>query len=105
MRRILVLRGGALGDFIVTLPALALLRRRWPAARIELTGNSTAAQLALSATPNPGPSPKKCHLMDDTSALSRDGVSGKCHPLDDTRAGTDAPREGAVPALLDAVHS
>lgn len=47
MQRILVLRGGALGDFLVTLPALALLRRRWPAAAIELVGNATAAQLAL----------------------------------------------------------
>lgn len=45
MRRILVLRGGALGDFIVTLPALALLRRRWPEARIELSGNAAAAAL------------------------------------------------------------
>ncbi|HVS53394.1 MAG TPA: glycosyltransferase family 9 protein [Opitutaceae bacterium] len=47
MRRILVLRGGALGDFIVTLPALALLRRRWPEAHIELVGNAAAAALAL----------------------------------------------------------
>ena len=46
MRKILVLRGGALGDFIVTLPALALLRERWPGARIELVGNATAAALA-----------------------------------------------------------
>ena len=46
MKKILVLRGGALGDFIVTLPALALLRQRWPAAHIELVGNATAAQLA-----------------------------------------------------------
>ncbi|MBL9210590.1 MAG: glycosyltransferase family 9 protein [Opitutaceae bacterium] len=46
MERILVLRGGALGDFIVTLPALALLRHRWPGARIELAGNATAAALA-----------------------------------------------------------
>ena len=45
--RILVLRGGALGDFIVTLPALALLRQHWPGARIELIGNATAASLAL----------------------------------------------------------
>lgn len=45
MRRILVLRGGALGDFIITLPALALLRQRWPDAHIELAGNSTAAEL------------------------------------------------------------
>jgi ADP-heptose:LPS heptosyltransferase len=43
MRRILVLRGGALGDFLVTLPALAALRRAWPDARLELVGNATAA--------------------------------------------------------------
>ena len=48
MRKILVLRGGALGDFLVTLPAFALLRTGWPAARIELAGNATAATLALS---------------------------------------------------------
>ena len=48
MQKILVLRGGALGDFIVTLPALARLRQRWPAARIELAGNATAAELARS---------------------------------------------------------
>jgi hypothetical protein len=48
MRKILVLRGGALGDFIVTLPALATLRERWPTARIELVGNAPAARLALN---------------------------------------------------------
>lgn len=48
MRRILVLRGGALGDFIVTLPTLELLRHRWPLAQIELVGNATAAQLAVA---------------------------------------------------------
>jgi len=48
MRRILVLRGGALGDFIVTLPALAALRHHASAARIELAGNSSAAALALT---------------------------------------------------------
>lgn len=46
MQKILVLRGGALGDLIVTLPALAGLRARWPAARIELAGNARAAELA-----------------------------------------------------------
>jgi len=45
--RILVLRGGALGDFLVTLPALRLLRSRWPAARIELVGNARAAELGV----------------------------------------------------------
>lgn len=49
MQRILVLRGGALGDFIVTLPALALLRRAWPSAHIELAGHARAAELAQRA--------------------------------------------------------
>lgn len=49
MKRILVLRGGALGDLIVTLPALALLRQKWPEAHIELAGNATAAALAVDA--------------------------------------------------------
>ena len=48
MRRLLILRGGALGDFLVTLPAIALLRERWPAAEIELIGNPVSAALAQS---------------------------------------------------------
>ncbi len=48
MRRILILRGGALGDFIVALPALAALRAAWPTARIELAGNAPAAALAVA---------------------------------------------------------
>jgi len=47
IRRLLVLRGGALGDFIVTLPALRLLRERWPAAQIELAGNAVASELGI----------------------------------------------------------
>ena len=47
MKKIMVLRGGALGDFLVTLPALGLLRARWPQARIELVGHARAAELAL----------------------------------------------------------
>lgn len=45
--RFLVLRGGAIGDFIVTLPALTVLRQRWPDAYIELTGYPHVAGLAL----------------------------------------------------------
>lgn len=45
MRRILVFRGGALGDFILTIPALRLLKGRWPSSSIELVGNSRAAEL------------------------------------------------------------
>jgi heptosyltransferase-3 len=35
---ILVIRGGAVGDFVVTLPAVRALRERWPGARIECLG-------------------------------------------------------------------
>jgi heptosyltransferase-2 len=44
---ILVIRGGALGDFIVTLPMLRLLRQRWPDARIEVLGQPRLAEIAL----------------------------------------------------------
>jgi len=46
-QKILVLRGGALGDFLLTLPALAQLRRLHPGCHLTLIGNATAAQLAL----------------------------------------------------------
>jgi len=47
--RILILRGGALGDFILTLPAIRALRRRWPLATIELIGHPRMADLAVVA--------------------------------------------------------
>ena len=47
--RILVLRGGAIGDFIVTLPALRKLREHWPDAHIELVGYPHIAELARAA--------------------------------------------------------
>jgi heptosyltransferase-2 len=37
-RSILVIRGGAIGDFILTLPALRLLREGFPDCRIEIVG-------------------------------------------------------------------
>jgi heptosyltransferase-2 len=46
MRRILVIRGGAIGDFIVTLPAVAALRERWPKAHIEHVGYPRIAEIA-----------------------------------------------------------
>jgi heptosyltransferase-2 len=45
---ILVIRGGAIGDFILTLPALAALRNQFPHARLELLGYPHIAQLALA---------------------------------------------------------
>lgn len=44
--RILILRGGALGDFVVTLPVLAALRERWPDGYLELVGYPHFASLA-----------------------------------------------------------
>lgn len=46
MKRILVLRGGAVGDLIVTLPALGALRQAFPAAWIEVLGIPSRAILA-----------------------------------------------------------
>ncbi len=47
MNKILVIRGGALGDFLVTLPTLRLLRERWPEARIEVLGHPRLAEPAV----------------------------------------------------------
>ena len=44
--RILVIRGGAIGDFILTLPAISALRRQFPEAHLEVLGYPHIAQLA-----------------------------------------------------------
>jgi heptosyltransferase-2 len=46
MKRILVIRGGAIGDFILTLPALKLLRDGFPDARVEILGYKHIVALA-----------------------------------------------------------
>jgi len=46
--RFLVLRGGAIGDFIATLPVLQALRTQWPAATIEIWGYPHIADLAVA---------------------------------------------------------
>lgn len=46
--KILVIRGGAIGDFILTLPVLSALRRQFPRTHIEVLGYPHIAQLALS---------------------------------------------------------
>jgi len=45
--RILVVRGGAIGDFVVTLPVLAALRKKYPNAHIEILGYPSIAELAV----------------------------------------------------------
>jgi heptosyltransferase-3 len=44
--RILVIRGGAIGDFIMTLPAIGALRAQWPDAHIEVLGYDHIVELA-----------------------------------------------------------
>lgn len=46
MNRILVIRGGAIGDFVLTLPAIKLLRDRFPQAHIEILGSRDIVALA-----------------------------------------------------------
>ena len=44
--RILVIRSGALGDFILTLPAIRALREAWPEARLDIIGKPAVVELA-----------------------------------------------------------
>lgn len=44
--KILVIRGGAIGDFILTLPALAALRQQFPRVHLEVLGYPHIVQLA-----------------------------------------------------------
>jgi heptosyltransferase-2 len=46
VKRILVIRGGAIGDFILTLPALRLLRENFTSAHIEILGYKHIVALA-----------------------------------------------------------
>ncbi len=47
--KILVIRGGAIGDFILTLPALAALRSTFPDTRVDVLGYQHIASLANAA--------------------------------------------------------
>lgn len=62
--RFLVLRGGAIGDFILTLPVLQALREQWPDAYIEIIGYPHIASLALAAG-----------LADRVESLDRAGMA------------------------------
>ncbi|MCU0782848.1 MAG: glycosyltransferase family 9 protein [Verrucomicrobia bacterium] len=46
--KILVIRGGAIGDFILTLPAITALRKQFPKAHLEVLGYPHIVQLALA---------------------------------------------------------
>lgn len=47
--RILVIRGGAIGDFVLTLPAIRLIRENLPACHIEVLGYPGIMDLAVKA--------------------------------------------------------
>ena len=46
--KILVIRGGAIGDFLLTLPAIGMLREAFPHARLEILGYEHIISLATS---------------------------------------------------------
>ena len=49
MPKVLVIRGGAIGDFILTLPAIKLLRDNIPDVRLEILGYNPITELAVAA--------------------------------------------------------
>jgi heptosyltransferase III len=63
--KILVIRGGALGDFILTLPVLAALRRHFPNSALEILGYERVASLAVAGG-----------LADRVSALESPALAG-----------------------------
>lgn len=63
--RILVIRGGAIGDFVLTLPAIAALRRQFPDTHLEVLGYPHITQLA-----------KASGLTDAVHAIEARGLAG-----------------------------
>ncbi|MSR67189.1 MAG: glycosyltransferase family 9 protein [Pedosphaera sp.] len=62
--RFLIIRGGAIGDFILTTPVIAAMREQWPNAHIELLGYPHIAGLALAP-----------ELLDAVRPISSRGVA------------------------------
>ena len=52
--RILVIRGGAIGDFVLTLPAIRILRQTLPHCHLEILGYRHIADIALHGGPEEG---------------------------------------------------
>lgn len=63
--KILVIRGGAIGDFILTLPAIVALRQQFPHAHLEVLGYPHIVQLAVAGG-----------LVDRTQAIEARGLAG-----------------------------
>jgi ADP-heptose:LPS heptosyltransferase len=81
--RVLVIRGGAIGDFILTLPAIRLLRQSIPHAHLEVMGYSGIADLAVKA-----------------------GIADATRPLGDLRMAQFYAKNAQIdPALADDMRS
>ena len=65
MGRILVIRGGAIGDFILTLPAIRLLRENFPQAHLEILGYKHILSVA-----------EKRYYADATRSIEYSALSG-----------------------------
>ena len=63
--KILVIRGGAIGDFVLTLPAIAALRQQFPHVHLEVLGYPHIVQLAQAAG-----------LVDRVQAIEARGLAG-----------------------------
>jgi ADP-heptose:LPS heptosyltransferase len=63
--KILVIRGGAIGDFILTIPVLSALRSQFPGARLEVLGYRHIAGLALVGG-----------LVDDVRSIEAQALAG-----------------------------
>lgn len=76
IKNIIVLRGGALGDFLLTLPAISALRNAFPNATLSLFAYSEAASLVV-----------KCGVADKTFSLNHAGIAQlfSDHPCFDER--------------------
>lgn len=75
MSRILVIRGGAIGDFILTLPAIGLLRENFPETHLEVLGYRHICALA-----------ERRYYADATRSIEYGPMAGFFNP----RAGQDA---------------
>lgn len=80
VNRVLVCRGGALGDFIVTLPVLAALRRQWPGARLDLLAYPRHAVLAQAGGLADG-----IRSLDEAGLAAWFDPSARVLPVDEAR--------------------
>ena len=91
--KILVIRGGAIGDFVLTLPVLSALKRTFPQCHLEVLGYPHIAQLALIGS-----------VADDVRSIEARPLAGFFAPhgrLDEAQAGYFAQFAVIVSYLFD----